>query len=99
MVVRTFIEPPHAPGGHGAGKPASEGKTRGQPGPGRPKTGPEIAGRHKGKARGRHRHAMACSSLNIRLVAHPREDTGRDNGIGGWQALAAHSRVSGGRFL
>ena len=66
MVVRTFMEPPHAsPAGGGPvsgsrhEKPAPEAKTR----PGRCRADrrqiPGNGDSHKGKAHGRHRHAMA----------------------------------------
>jgi hypothetical protein len=67
IVARIFTGPPHASGN---GRtcfpvPASEEKSRTGPGrcPRRSKAAPGGAGGHKGKAHGRHRHQMACSSL------------------------------------
>jgi hypothetical protein len=65
MVVRILIGPPQASGRWRArfADWSSERETRAQPPrrPGGPKADP--GNRHKGKAHGRHRHAMAYSSL------------------------------------
>jgi hypothetical protein len=71
VVVRTFMEPPHASAGGGPvsrswpQKPASERKRVAYPVAARAcrRQVPESAEDHKGKAHGRHRHAMACSPL------------------------------------
>jgi hypothetical protein len=72
VVVRTFMEPPHASGRCGGPvswsrhqKPASEGKRVAGPVAARAcrRQVPESAEGHKGKVHGRHSHAMACSSL------------------------------------
>jgi hypothetical protein len=71
VVVRTFMEPPHASAGGGPvsrswpQKPASERKRVAYPVAARAcrRQVPESAEDHKGKAHGRPRHAMACSPL------------------------------------
>jgi hypothetical protein len=68
MVARIFMGPPHASDRWRTRFPVllSEEKTRASqdaPGARRPKAGPGSADGHKGKAHRRHRHAMACSSL------------------------------------
>lgn len=68
MVVRIFTGPPHASGRWRTRfqVPVSEGKSRASrdaPGAWPPRAGSGSADGHKGKAHGRHRHAMSCSSL------------------------------------
>jgi hypothetical protein len=67
MVVRIFMGPPHASGRWRTRfpVPASEEKSRADPVAAAPVEGrfPGSADGHKGKAHGRHRHEMACSSL------------------------------------
>jgi len=76
MVVRIFMEPPHASGRWLARFPVPAFRNRPWKGsrvagPGAARVGqgqvPESAIDHKGKARGRPRQAMACSSLGHRL--------------------------------
>ena len=104
IVVRTFIEPPHAPGRRRSRFPAWHHK----PGIGRETRGnlvPTQAGRrqvfqsaddHKGNAPKRHNHAMACSSSEYYASTVEARRRGRPDGIEGC-GMAAYSRVPRGR--